>query len=213
MALIKTHVSEAQFEDCLHLLAAAAHRQWAHWHGYIAPILERRDYPALFPLRKSEPPADLRNLLVYQASGSIELIGRVMQDYPVPDVLMMIDHKLSWFRRWIHYCFEGDHSKLDESLERWKLLCDTPFLKLTPEQQASNYRQAVRDITDVAKATGHHLILPDPLPAVRPRTAKTLRSQRICHALGLHGQYGVAEAANIRVCQACNNVSANSKDG
>lgn len=200
--LNNARVTDGQVADCLHLLAAMAHRQWTQWQNYLGPLLERSDYSALNALLEKPLPTDLERLLASHASAPVKLVGRVVGAYAYePSYSELLDGKRGWFRRWAGHVAKTKPADAPEKLERWKLQCRTPFLWLTPKQQESDYRQGVRDLTAVAKAGG--LVLPDPLPAVEPRTSKALGRQQAWHAFGFHGLYVLSEPEFTRACQAC----------
>jgi hypothetical protein len=200
--LEQARLTDGQVADCLHLLAAMAHRQWAQWQSYLGPLLERSGYDALNALCEDTLPVELERLLTSQASAPVKLVGRVVRAYAYePSYAELLNNKRGLFRRWARHVANTEPTDAPANLERWKLQCRTPFLWLSRRQQESDYLQGVHDLVAVAKVGG--LVLPDPLPAVEPKTDKELGRQQAWHAFGFHGLYVLSEPEFTRACQAC----------
>ena len=194
--LPKARVTPEQILQVSHILAAANHRQWVRWEGWVLrdPTLLAQGVSAIRKAGGSKLNDDLAN----SAMAVIDIVHRVVGGFAyAPDKRIVVQRKQGQFASWVKYAAGQSESKL----ERWLLQCRTPFLDLPPDMQASDYTEAARDLTVVARAGG--LVLGNPMPQMSPQTGRQLRRLRLRHAMGAHGQYVDSEQPWSNICVGC----------
>ncbi|HEX8390468.1 MAG TPA: hypothetical protein VF597_03540, partial [Candidatus Saccharimonadales bacterium] len=193
-------VSPAQVQQSLHRLAAANHYQWSLWGQLLTPLL-------LSARVAGQNGADLarevpESALVSHAEDVLSLTGRFMEFTYQPHGLPpapIVERKRAQLISWADYAVSV---ATPERIVRWQLQSRMPFLRLTPDQQRSDYAEAERDLAVVAEST--QTILPDlSTMAAMPLTERELRAQRRRHRWGMHGDYATTLRPWTLVCNAC----------
>jgi hypothetical protein len=195
-ALRRNLVAPGQILRVSHLLAAANHRQWVRWEQWVLrdPSLLAQSVDAI----RRAGGSDLNNDLANSAKAVVEIVRRAVGDFAYdPDMRTVVQRKQRQFDSWVKYAAGQQQARR----ERWLLQCRTPFLHLPPDMQASDYTEAARDLTIVARAGG--LVLCSPLPDTTPMTPRQLRRQRMLHAIGVHGEYVDSEQPWSNICSGC----------
>jgi len=162
LSLDNARISDATIAACLHVLAAAAHRQWLRWEGYIIPALQRGDGARLDALEAGDianiPPGLAAQIDVNAKNVTSLVRGVIVYSAPhlrsdfawaVPDDALL-QRKLEQLASWVRYARSCEPG----AFERWMLQCRTPFIYLTPKQQRSDYDEAVRDLRVLADVGG-----------------------------------------------------------
>lgn len=194
--LRRARVSPDQVLQVSHLLAAANHRQWVRWESWVLrdPGLLAQGVGAI----RRAGGTELANDLTSSAEAVVAIVRRVVGDFAyAPDMRAVVARKHAQFASWVQYAA----SQPTDRRERWLLQCRTPFLRLPPAMQVSDYTEAGRDLTVVAEAGG--LVLPAPLPKLVPQTERQLRGLLRRHMLGMHGQYADSEQPWSNICMGC----------
>lgn len=190
-------VPSSAVERCLHVLAAANHYQWTRWESFVIPALERGDIAAIERLMALAP-EPLQARLREDAEIVTQVVEKQLGDFAYRfGQAEVLARKADQFRGWVTYA----RSASPESLRRWKLQCRTPFIRLTPAQQASDYVEARRDLEIIARLGG--LVLPDALPQTGPMDESALRKAIRRHRNGLHAPFVCGAPTWSFTCLAC----------
>lgn len=197
-SLQEAMVSRKEVERLSHLLAALNHRQWVQWEGWVLRSPGLHVPASANDVWARIDVAALKLMLFGNAVEAISVVRGVVGDFafePDPDVVT--DRKFTQFRSWVGYAV----TKSDTERQKWLLKCRTPFFRLIPQDQVSDYVEARTDLTVVAEAAG--LVLPDELPDFQPLPTWRQVGLRAWHAVGLHGAYKISETSWSLTCAGC----------
>jgi hypothetical protein len=200
-SLEQARVTPAQAETAIHYLAAVNHHEWAQWAEIAMPIIERKPDASVPDVLFAMKLGGLADVMKNSASLVTTLTERAVGGfaYRSPDTQPIIAHKNTQLTSWLKSATTNFEAKRTQRLLQLRL----PFLDLSPEDQALDYKQAAKDFEIIAAEGG--LVLPEPMPQVGPRSARHNSMIRSRHILGIHGGYLVEEAGVFRrACIACN---------
>jgi hypothetical protein len=192
-----------QTRSCLHVLAPAMHRQWSRWQPLVAPAFRDENDAQLDLLQDSDLRAsgftDLAELVSDDGRHCGQLVENVVGKAfacPPGALTPIVRDRLG---TWV-----VEARQTPSHFVHWLTLAQVPFSGLPPESQAPYYRQAAAMLQAMEQHQVSNLVLPDPMPTVKPHGSIINLLRRANHRCGVHGRLGISEDPWSFTCQFCN---------